>query len=471
MKEFSIAKILPYAVALAGSILLLVWNVHSVDELPLRIPGKETTDIQPVDEYALIDLKGTLEKFDGVPAALSGIWPRFRGENFDAIFTDERVKLNKKWPADGPKVLWTIDVGEGYAGAAIFQGRVYVLDYDQKRAADTLRCLSLTDGKDIWRYSYPVKVKRNHGMSRTVPAVNEKYVVAMGPKCHVTCLDSQTGEFRWAKDLVRQYGTKVPLWYAGQCPLIDEKNRAIIAPGGKNVLMMAVDCETGEAIWKTPNPNQWKMTHSSIMPMENNGRRIYVYCASGGVVGISAENGKLLWQTDQWKISIANVPSPTIIDHERIFLSGGYNAGSMMIKIKENAEGSEFAYEAEVLFRLKPGVFGAAQHTPILFDGHLYGVRPDEQMVCMNLNGEILWASGSNHKFGIGPFMVANNLMFAMDDNGLLRLIEAAPNSYNQLAEARVLQGHDSWGPMALADGRLIVRDLTKMTCLKVIEN
>ena len=142
-----------------------------------------------------------------------------------------------------------------------------------------------------------------------------------------------------------------------------------------------------------------------------------------------------------------------------------------MIKIKENTEGSEFEYEAEELFRLKPSVFGAAQHTPILFGGHLYGVRPDEQMVCMNLNGEILWASGSNHKFGIGPFMVVNNLMFAMNDNGLLRLIEAAPKSYNQLAEARVLQGHDSWGPMAFADGRLIVRDLTKMICLKVTEN
>ena len=142
-----------------------------------------------------------------------------------------------------------------------------------------------------------------------------------------------------------------------------------------------------------------------------------------------------------------------------------------MIKIKENIEGSEFAYEVEKLFRLKPDVFGAAQHTPILFDGHLYGVRPDEQMVCMNLNGEILWASGSNHKFGIGPFMVANNLIFAMNDNGLLRLIEAVPTGYNQLAEAEVLQGHDSWGSMALADGRLIVRDLTKMTCLEVVEN
>ncbi|MHC4907904.1 MAG: outer membrane protein assembly factor BamB family protein, partial [Planctomycetota bacterium] len=103
-------------------------------------------------------------------------------------------------------------------------------------------------------------------MSRTVPAVNEKYIVTIGPKCHVTCLDRVTGEFKWMIDLVAEYGTTEPLWYAGQCPLIVD-GKAIVAPAGPDVLMMAVDCETGEVVWKTPNPGGWKMTHCSIIPM------------------------------------------------------------------------------------------------------------------------------------------------------------------------------------------------------------
>ena len=101
-------------------------------------------------------------KFDGVPADLPGAWPRFRGPNFDAISNDESITLARKWPDNGPKLLWSVDVGEGYAGASILAGRVYILDYDQENKADAVRCLSLDDGREIWRYSYDVKIKRFH---------------------------------------------------------------------------------------------------------------------------------------------------------------------------------------------------------------------------------------------------------------------------------------------------------------------
>jgi len=151
------------------------------------------------------------------------------------------VQLATQWPKEGVKHLWSIEVGEGYAGAAILNGRVYVLDYDAVGKADVVRCLSLADGKDIWKYSYPVFVKRNHGMSRTIPAVTDNYVVTLGPKCYVTCLDAVSGEFKWMIDLVKDFKTTIPQWYAGQCPLIDGQ-KAIIAPGGES-LMIAVDCQ------------------------------------------------------------------------------------------------------------------------------------------------------------------------------------------------------------------------------------
>ena len=54
-----------------------------------------------------------------------------------------------------------LEAGEGHAGAAIRNGRVYLLDYDRENEADALRCLSLENGEEIWRFTYPVKVKRN----------------------------------------------------------------------------------------------------------------------------------------------------------------------------------------------------------------------------------------------------------------------------------------------------------------------
>jgi outer membrane protein assembly factor BamB len=189
---------------------------------------------------------------------------------------------------------------------------------------------------------------------------------------------------------------------------------------------------------------------------------MYVYCASGGVSGVSATDGQILWATPDWKISMANVPSPLYVGDGRIFLSGGYNAGAMMIQLKET--GGKFT--VETLFKLKPAVFGAAQHTPILYENHIWGVRPDGQFTCLTLEGKPVWASGGANRFGLGPFMIAQGLLFVMNDNGLLTLAEASTSGFKKLAQAKVLEGPDAWGPMALADGRLVLRDLQRMICL-----
>jgi len=465
MKKSVVAWILPVALVIVGIVLLCVWlSTDMAMELAERLPVAENALQALLEEGGTGKPQGKLVQFDGVTANLPGAWPRFRGANFNGI-SSEDVALAKKWPPDGPKVLWSIDVGEGYAGAAILAGRVYVLDYDRQKQADAIRCLSLGNGREIWRYSYPVKVKRNHGMSRTVPAVTDKYIVTLGPKCHVTCLDSATGQFRWMLNLVNDFKAKVPPWYAGQCPLIDN-DRAIIAVGG-DALMIAVNCETGEIVWQSPNPRRWTMTHSSIMPTEFMGRRMYVYCASGGVVGISADDGSILWENADWKISVANVPSPVIVGEGLIFLSGGYNAGSMMLRLVQ--EGDKISVQP--VFRLAADVFGSPQHTPIFYDGYIYGVRPDGQLACLDLDGRVVWTSTSAHKFGLGPYIIANGLFYVMNDSGLLTLAEATPTGYVQLAEVKVLDGPDSWGPMAIASGRLILRDLTRMICIDIAEH
>jgi outer membrane protein assembly factor BamB len=95
-------------------------------------------------------------------------------------------------------------------------------------------------------------------------------------------------------------------------------------------------------------------------------------------------------------------------------------------------------------------------------------VRPDWQLVCLDLAGKPIWTSGNAHKFGTGPYMMAQGMIYLLDDDGTLTLAEATLDGYKQLSQAKVLQGHDAWGPMALAGSRLIVRDLNQMACLDV---
>jgi outer membrane protein assembly factor BamB len=230
---------------------------------------------------------------------------------------------------------------------------------------------------------------------------------------------------------------------------------------------MAVDYKTHNVLWRSTNPRGWTMTHVSILPMEFAGRRMYVYCGKGGVAGVDAQSGAVLWETSEWQVPMATCPTPVAVGEGRIFFSGGYNAGSLMLQLQE--EGARIV--PKILFRLTAKQFGSEQQTPILFGGHLYGVRQhDKKLVCLDLNGKELWNS-SRDKFGAAPYLIADGLLYVMNDEGLLTMAEASPAGYARLGQAQVIpDATDSWGPMALVAGRLIVRDMTRMVCLDVAE-
>jgi len=495
MKKFSqrTKRLLPLLIGVVALIVLAVWWKSGWGEsLKLRVPG---TDAAPGGETGGTNpvFAGQLILGPGQSVASAGAWSQFRGANRDGISLapsdgERGFSLSRDWKTSPPREAWSLDVGEGYAGVAVRAGRVYLLDYDRDSQRSALRCLALADGKEIWRYTYPLTIKRNHGMTRTVPTVTDQYVIALDSKCNVFCLDAASGELKWSISLVREFGATVPEWYAGQCPLVDGE-KVILAPGGKDALLLALDLATGKPLWQTRNPHDWKMTHSSIMPMDFAGRRLYLYCASKGVVGVDASAGALLWETTDWKIGIATVPSPVPLPEGKIFLTGGYGAGSLMLQLitnspltrpsatlspsdgeRDGVRGQGIDESATIscrsLFKLAPEVFGATQHTPILKDNHLYGTRADGRFVCLSLEGKVVWSSSSGENFGLGSFLMADDLIYALNDSGKLSLIEATPARFNLLGQSQVLTGRESWGPMALVGNWLFLRDLTRLVCL-----
>ncbi len=456
---------------LIGLMLLGWWLLHNpTGDFIENIPGMDGRPERLSTRGEAVNIGAHFAHFDGVPAEIQRSWPRFRGADFDNI-SKENTRLLDTWGDEGPNIPWSVELGEGHAGPVIFRGRVYVLDYDEEERADILRCFSLDDGKEIWRRGYKLYIKRNHGMSRTVPAVTEKYVVTVGPKCHVMCVDTDTGDFRWGLDLEKDYGTEVPLWYTGQCPLIDDST-AVIAVGG-TALIIGVNCETGNVMWETPNPNNWKMSHSSIMPFTFQGKRIYAYCAIEGIVGVSAERGtagRVLFESDLWSHNVI-APSPVWLGDGRLFVTAGYGAGSMMLKLK--ADGDGFSVESQQRIKPTDGLV-SEQQTPIFYKGHLFSILPKDagprraQFVCCHPDdiGNILWSSGKTNRFGLSPYIVADGKFFVLSDDGVLTIVKASTEEYIQLGQAKVLEGVDAWGPMAIAGGRLLARDSRRMVCI-----
>ncbi|NQU75721.1 MAG: PQQ-like beta-propeller repeat protein, partial [Planctomycetes bacterium] len=424
---------------------------------------------------------GTLTGGPGKPSADTESWCQFRGINRDGIASTPSVTgLYRAWPASGPKVLWTIaGLSEGYSGAAIFGGKVYFHDYDSKAKRWMIRCVSLADGAEIWRWSYARVIRRNHGMTRTVPATDGKYVISLDPKCVLHCFDADKGTRLWAKNLPGEYGTRIPAWYNGQCPLI-EQDRVIIGIGGDKVLMAAIDKATGKPIWETPNTGRYKMSHASVVPMTIDGRKQYVWCTLKGVVGVDADDGKVLWELPR-RANVALAPSAVEVGDGRIFVTSGYKAGSAMLQVSSAGKGDGKTFSARILYGLSFEQFNSECHSPVLWAGHLFAVdhayatrqadaggQTSGRFTCLKLDGKIAWQH-EGATFGLGNWLFADGLIFLMDgDSGMLRLIEASTERYKELAGAQVLSGHDVWTPMAYANGKLVLRDLSKMVCIQV---
>ncbi len=472
----------------AGFLCIYLWITTTHDlGIEKRFPGMDGTpeNIANVNDNVVIG--EFFKRFIDDPNASSGSiiseanaststsindsWPRFRGSNFDAIVSDASATLDLTDMKNSVK--WTVDLGDGHAGPVVFDGMVYILDYDETRKADTLRCFSLETGKEIWRRWYNVIVQKNHGMSRTIPAVNDSYIVTLGPQCHVMCLDRKTGDLLWSLDLVKEFNTEVPLWYAGQCPLID-RGMAIIAPGGKS-LIAAIDLKTGKTLWEVPNKNSWAMSHSSIMPGIIHGQRTYVYSASGGVIGISAMEGsagEVLWESDVWKQNIV-APSPVILKDNRIFLCAGYGAGSMMIQVNKNGD----KYEVEKLDEYKPDQgMALEQQTAVYYKDHLFGIMPNDagvmrnRFVCYSPDNlrKPVWVSSKKSRFGLGPFMVIDDKFFILNDDATLSVVSASTTKFEELHKVNFFKGHDAWAPMAYSKGKLLLRDEKKMACISI---
>lgn len=465
-----------YIIAIVASfavIAFLFWFLKNpTNDFKVNLPGQDNRPAKGSDTTEVIKIGELFTQYENSTTSLTGKWPHFRGADYDNI-NKESISLIDKWEKNGPKIIWKIDLGEGHAAPAIYNGKVYLLDYNEAKKADGLRCFSLETGKELWKRSYKVHVKRNHGMSRTIPAVTDKYVVTIGPRCQVMCANPQTGDLIWGIDLVKEYKTEVPFWYTGQCPMIDN-DIAVIAPGGTS-LLIGVDCATGKVVWQTPNPDKWKMSHSSVMPMTFGGKKMYLYAAVGGICGVSAEGsdiGRILWKTTQFAPNVV-APSPLVLDNGKILITAGYGAGAMLFQLIKSGDG----FEVKVIQKYKP-IEGLAseQQTPIYMNGHIYCIQPKDaggtrnQFVCTTTSDtkKILWTSGKTDRFGLGPYVFADGKFFILNDDGALAIAKASPSGWVLLDKANVIEGQDSWGPIAIADGYLLMRTSKQMVCIDI---
>ena len=420
-------------------------------------------------------------------------WPQFLGPDRNAISSE--TGLSRKWPEKGPKVEWTFPLGPGYGAPAVYDGNIYILDRINSKQ-DILRCLDLKTGNEKWNYAYDAPGRVPYPGSRSVPVVDEKHIFTLGEHGDVCCFDKTTHEPLWNRSLRDEFGRKAFLiWGYSQHPLL-YKDKLIVAPMTPEAGIAALDPITGETIWTSPALPGYASYASPVVVTisgeehivmigalnEDIGRRLRSRQQTdnsegpqldniekeelGAIVGYDPESGKQLWHYDSWQCEtpVANVVP---VGENRFFISGAYRAGAALFSVeKRNGD-----YVIEEIYKTQD--FGTHVHTPILYEGHLYGPCTSNErrdgLVCLSVDGKLEWKTERSPKFDKGGLLLADDIIFIVDGfDGYLYMFEPTPETVKPIQKAKLLAGRKIWAPLTLVDGRLLIRDQKVLKCVVV---
>ena len=427
-------------------------------------------------------------------SSLAADWPQYLGPARNS--TSPEKGLLRSWPEKGPEVLWTVAVGIGYGGPVVKDGKVYLLDRDDK-VGDNLRCLDLTNGNELWNFAYDAPGRVMFPGSRSVPIVDGHHVYSCGPYGDLYCMDTNTHKPVWNKNVWKDFGgDRIPIWAITQCPLI-YGDLLVLASQAPDAGVVAYDKLTGDVRWKTPNLGNESYASPSVVKIDGEDHVVMVISSTnpighrelpqtlGNVVGIEPLTGKILWEYDKWRCHIS-VPSAVDAGENRVLVVGGYELGATMIKVEKKTDGS---YGTTELFTTEE--FGDQTKPPILHNGHFYAQYGTNSrrdgLVCMSMDGQIKWSTRRSPDFNKGSMILVDGLILATDGRKTLHLIEPDPSGFKALASAEVLgeggtgSGSDplasrvggstqNWAPLALSDGKLLIRDQTRMKCVQVAQ-
>lgn len=419
-------------------------------------------------------------------------WPQFLGPNRD--HTSPQKGLLRSWPQEGPEVLWAVNVGIGYGGSVVKEGKVYLLDRNDE-VGDIMRCFDLQTGKELWKYSYQSPGSVSFPGSRSVPVVDDRHVYSCGLNGDLYCIDVKTHQPVWNKNVWTDFGgKKIPTWAISQNPVL-YGDMLIVASQAPDAGVVAYNKNTGAVIWKTPNLGPVGYVSPKVLKIHGEDHVVYVTSSGmaprgqnaapptmGNVVGLDPKTGNTLWMYSNWDCHIA-VPCPVLADDNKLLIVGGYERGATMIQVNKKADGS---FDTTELFTTLE--FGDQTKPPLYHNGYFYALyrtnSKRDGMVCMDINGNIKWKTMRDPAFDRGSIILADGLILATDGLKTLYLIEPDHTGFKMISKADVLaeggantQGMSAvggatqnWAPLALADGKLLVRDQAKMVCVKVVK-
>ena len=425
-----------------------------------------------------------------VAVARADDWPQWLGPQRDGVWREAGIV--EKFPAGGPHVRWRTPIGSGYAGPAVVQGRVFVMDRQLAAGAknpsnpfaqttipgtERVLCLDEANGQIVWKYEYecPYTVSYPAG-PRATPTVHEGKVYALGAEGNLVCLDGASGKVLWSREFKKDYVAKTPMWGFAAHPLVDGK-KLICLVGGEGSVAVAFDKDSGKELWRALSAKE--PGYCPPMIYEFGGKRQLIIWHPEAVNALDPETGKTYWSHRVEARSGLSIPTPRK-SGDRLFLTSFYN-GSLMLRVDSDA--ASVVWQSTKVSEKDTDGLHSIIPTPFIADGYVYGVCSYGQFRCLKADtGERIWetfapTTGKSERWGNAFITKNSDRYFLFNEKGDLIIAKLTPEKYDEISRAHLLEptntdpGHPVvWSHPAFANRCVFVRNDKEIVCASLAD-
>jgi len=409
-------------------------------------------------------------------------WTSFLGPTHNGVSTE--TKLLKKFPKGGPKVVWELSKGIGYASPSI-QGEYLVYPHRLKNEV-IVECLHPETGKKYWEHRYETEYEDRYGYGsgpRASPVIDGDFVYLLGVEGQFTCLELKTGRAVWSRSINKEF--KVPQDFFGTVGTPVLMSDVLIvnvgAPGGPCVV--GFNKRNGQVVWRAGH--RWGPSYASPMPGIIHGQpRAFVFAGgdstppTGGLLSIDPKNGNVdfefPWRSKKYES--VNASCPVVIGNN-VFISATYRTGSALLKIGPDFKPTTVWTLRDTEHNETDDAVGLHWNTAVHHDGYLYAFdgrnEPDASMVCFSLkDGKVAWRKIPEWKDDItlngrtqslemstlrGNLMRVDGRFLCLGEYGHLLWLDLTPQGYKELDRATLFLSRDTWALPVLSRGLLYV--------------
>ncbi len=363
-------------------------------------------------------------------SSLAADWPQFLGPTRNGVYSGPAIA--DAWPASGPRQVWKKDVGPGFSGPVVADGKVIL--FHRVGAQEVIEALQPATGATIWQFGYPTTYRDDFGFDegpRAVPVVASGVVYTFGAEGQLHAVELASGKKLWSEDTAARFGVAKNFFGAGGSPLVED-GRVIANVGGKDAGIVAFEARTGRMLWKATTDGA---SYSSGVGATIGGERVAIFFTRNGIVVLDPATGTVKVQ-QAWRsrsASSVNAASPLVVG-DLLFISAEYGPGAGVFRIGNGTLTKVWASDEAL---------STHYATAVQRDGVLYGYHGRQEfgpsLRAVDLQtGKVRWTAD---QFRAGSIMLAGDRLVIVRESGELVMAPATPDAFKPSARAQIMRG------------------------------